>query len=274
MDTKATIELVDELQENIEDLEDNLGSLLGGSLVATSRKLPLLDRAKLHVLLVYSIESLLFSYLRLHGVPVKEHPVFKELTRVKQYFEKIKTAEAGPESAPPAVTLNKEAAARVIRHGLAGNEKYDLERAEREAREKVLANRKLRELESKMKEQAAQNSEQAMSATDALTQAAQLAAGPLHQPQDSAPDLDSDAETGSDEEGEIAEEQPAESQPQQGQKRKRSSAATRRAKRKREAALPGAKSEEQMNKALGRQSARKAKKEAKKAAKRSEPAAG
>ncbi|ETI27593.1 hypothetical protein G647_00042 [Cladophialophora carrionii CBS 160.54] len=275
MDTKATIELVDELQENIEDLEDNLGSLLNDSLAATSRKLPLLDRAKLNVLLVYSIESLLFSYLRLHGVPVKEHPVFKELTRVKQYFEKIKTAEAGPESARPAVTLNKEAAARVIRHGLAGNEKYDLERAEREAREKVLANRKLRELESKMKEQAAQSNEQGMSATDALTQAAQLAAAPLDEPPNSAPNLDSDADTDSDEEGEVVEEQPAQSQSQQGQKRKKKpSAATRRAKRRREAAFPGASNEEQMNKALGRQAARKAKKEAKKAAKRAEPAAG
>jgi exosome complex protein LRP1 len=121
MDTKATLELIDELQENIEDLEENLGSLLSSSLAATSRKLPLLDRAKLNVLLVYSIESLLFSYLRLHGVQVKEHPVFKELTRVKQYFEKIKTAEAGPDSARPAVTLNKEAATRVIRHGLVGS---------------------------------------------------------------------------------------------------------------------------------------------------------
>lgn len=118
MDTKAVIELVDELQENLEDLEDNLGSILNGSLAATSRKLPLLDRAKLNVLLVYSIESLLFSYLKLHGAQVKEHPVFKELTRVKQYFEKIKNAEATPESVRPAVTLNKEAAQRVIKHGL------------------------------------------------------------------------------------------------------------------------------------------------------------
>ena len=120
MDTAAVIDLVDELQDNLEDLEDNLSSILTGSLAATSRKLPLLDRAKLNVLLVYSIESLLFSYLKIHGVQVKEHPVFRELTRVKQYFEKLKAAEIPVESAQPTATVNKEAAARVIKHGLVG----------------------------------------------------------------------------------------------------------------------------------------------------------
>lgn len=118
MDTDDVLELIEDLQDNINDLEDNLGSILDGSLSATSKKLPLLDRAKLNVLLVYSIESLLFSYLKLHGVQAKEHPVFKELSRVKQYFEKIKKVEAGPDRTQPATTLNREAALRVIKHGL------------------------------------------------------------------------------------------------------------------------------------------------------------
>lgn len=42
--------------------------------------------------------------------------MFKELTRVKQYFEKIKALETEPEK--PNLTLNKEAAARFIKHGL------------------------------------------------------------------------------------------------------------------------------------------------------------
>src|ERR1700709_1455599 len=54
MDTKAVIGLVDELQEDLEDLEESLQPILPGSLATTSRKLPLLDRAKLNVLLVYS----------------------------------------------------------------------------------------------------------------------------------------------------------------------------------------------------------------------------
>jgi hypothetical protein len=58
------------------------------------------------------------AYLRLNGVQAKEHPVFKELTRVKQYFEKIKVAEAGPTKPRENLSLNKEAAGRVIKHAL------------------------------------------------------------------------------------------------------------------------------------------------------------
>ena len=118
MDTEAVVHLVDELEDDLDDLEDNLASILNGSLAVTSRKLPLLDRAKLNVLLVYSIESLLFSYLKIHGVQVREHSIFKELARVKQYFEKIKAAEQPADTAEPTATLNKAAAARVIMHGL------------------------------------------------------------------------------------------------------------------------------------------------------------
>ena len=118
MDTKSLLSLVAQLDENIDDLEDNLEPLITGALATTTKKLPLLDRAKLNVLLVYSIESLLFSYLKLNGVPAKEHPVFRELTRVKQYFEKIKDAEVGPPKAQPTLTLNKEAAGRFIKHAL------------------------------------------------------------------------------------------------------------------------------------------------------------
>jgi exosome complex protein LRP1 len=59
------------------------------------------------------------AYLRLHGVNAKEHPVFRELTRVKQYFGKIQALEA--EQAEPeqrTMTLDKEAAGRFIKHGL------------------------------------------------------------------------------------------------------------------------------------------------------------
>ncbi len=46
--------------DNIDDLEENLEPLLSAALTATTKKLPLLDKAKLYVLIVYSIESLLF----------------------------------------------------------------------------------------------------------------------------------------------------------------------------------------------------------------------
>ncbi len=58
------------------------------------------------------------AYLRLNGVQAKEHPVFKELTRVKQYFEKLKVAETGPTKPRENISLNKQAAGRVIKHAL------------------------------------------------------------------------------------------------------------------------------------------------------------
>lgn len=54
------------------------------------------------------------AYLRLNGVNAREHPVFTELTRVKQYFDKLKTAENPPKPAKRELVLNKEVAKRFI----------------------------------------------------------------------------------------------------------------------------------------------------------------
>lgn len=56
------------------------------------------------------------AYLRLQGVDAKQHPVFREVKRVQQYFEKIKALETEPEQRT--MTLDKEAAGRFIKHGL------------------------------------------------------------------------------------------------------------------------------------------------------------
>lgn len=62
--------------------------------------------------------------LRLNAVDAKNHPVFKELTRVRQYFDKIKNIETPPEK--PETTLNKGAAISFIRSGLAENKDKDV----------------------------------------------------------------------------------------------------------------------------------------------------
>ncbi|KAI9927981.1 hypothetical protein AWENTII_012356 [Aspergillus wentii] len=137
MDPVDLMPLLEQLDDNVDDLEEALQPILERQVSETSKKLPVLDKAKLHVLVTYALESLIFSYLRLHGVNAKEHPVFRELTRVKQYFEKIKALETEPEKRT--MTLDKQAAGRFIKHGLAGNDKIDLERKEREAKEKARA---------------------------------------------------------------------------------------------------------------------------------------
>ena len=145
MDTEDLNPLVEDLTSNIDDLEEAVAPLLRRPLSHSTSKLPLLDKAKLYVLATYAIESILFSCLRLNGVDAKSHPVFQELSRVKEYFAKIKTAETA--GTMRSTTLDKEAASRFIKHGLAGNEKYDRQRAERLAREKAGAKRKLEDMQ-------------------------------------------------------------------------------------------------------------------------------
>ena len=60
MDTSDMLSLVEDLEDNIEDLDENIEPLLTAAISATTKKLPVLDKAKLYVLVVYSIESLLF----------------------------------------------------------------------------------------------------------------------------------------------------------------------------------------------------------------------
>lgn len=124
--------LIEALDDNIDDLEDTIFPLIEVALSDTAGKLPVLDRAKLYVLVTYAIESILFSYLRLAGINAKEHPVFRELTRVKQYFEKVKIAEFG-EAKRETLSLDKPAVGRFIKHALAGNAQYDLLHAQQQA---------------------------------------------------------------------------------------------------------------------------------------------
>lgn len=60
METLQLVSLVEQLEDSIDELEECLEPLLRAALSATTKKLPLLDKAKLYVLVVYSIESLLF----------------------------------------------------------------------------------------------------------------------------------------------------------------------------------------------------------------------
>jgi exosome complex protein LRP1 len=133
MDGVDLVPLLQKLEENIDDLEETLEPLLQSKLSDVAKASPLLDKAKLHVLITYSIESLLFctssqscstprtdsapAYLRLHGVNAREHPVFTELTRLQQYFAKIDTAEKGPTQREN-MSLNVPAVDRILKHDL------------------------------------------------------------------------------------------------------------------------------------------------------------
>lgn len=60
METTDLVPLIEQLDDNVDDLEEALESLLKGNLSETTGKLPLLDKAHLYVLVTYAIESILF----------------------------------------------------------------------------------------------------------------------------------------------------------------------------------------------------------------------
>ncbi|KAJ4373826.1 hypothetical protein N0V83_002565 [Neocucurbitaria cava] len=140
-------DLVEDLEVNIDELSTALQPLLSSPLHTTASSLPLLDKAKLYVLAAYSIESLLFSTLQASDVNAKEHAIFNELARLKGYFGKIKEVEE--RGSQPKQKLDVGAAQRFIKHGLAGNAKYDLERAERMAKERARAALKAKQINKK-----------------------------------------------------------------------------------------------------------------------------
>jgi exosome complex protein LRP1 len=77
-----------------------------------------------------------------------------ELSRVRQYVAKIKSAAAAT-TGPllPTQQLDTQAAGRFIKAALAGNEEYDREKREREQREKAKAAEKLAAIEAGMKKE-------------------------------------------------------------------------------------------------------------------------
>lgn len=123
------------LENQLDHLEESLEPLMG-NLQELSSQLPLLDKAKLFSLTAYSIESMLFGLyclsickdhmlissvasLKLEGQDAQNHEVFTELKRIQQYFAKIKKVEEPrPESDRPSLTVNKEAAARILKSDL------------------------------------------------------------------------------------------------------------------------------------------------------------
>ncbi|KAI0475807.1 Sas10/Utp3/C1D family-domain-containing protein [Xylariaceae sp. FL0804] len=148
MDPTSILPQLERLDDELDNLEEALQPLMGGVSDVAS-KLPLLDKAKLYVLVTYAIESMLFSSLRLNGVNAKEHPVFKELTRVRQYFEKIANIESPP--AKPEKTLDKGAAIRFIRSDLANDKEVNAKLKELIVSERAKAAQKSAQLGEKRK---------------------------------------------------------------------------------------------------------------------------
>ena len=60
MDSSKIRNLLEQLDDELDDLEESLEPLIKSALSEASCKLPLLDKAKLYVLVTYAIETILF----------------------------------------------------------------------------------------------------------------------------------------------------------------------------------------------------------------------
>ncbi|KAL2166592.1 hypothetical protein VTG60DRAFT_2487 [Thermothelomyces hinnuleus] len=160
MDVSDITPQLDQLEQDLSKAEKSVAPLLG-DIGGISSKLPLLDKAKLYVLVSYTVEALLFSALRLNGVDAKNHPVFTELTRVKQYMEKIEKLENPP--AERENTVNTEATARVLKSDLGDNKDIKAKLAELIAKEREKALAKAAEKKRSAEESPAESSSAATS---------------------------------------------------------------------------------------------------------------
>ncbi|QPC70133.1 hypothetical protein HYE68_000885 [Fusarium pseudograminearum] len=137
-DVKDITPDLDRLDDQLDDLEEILQPLLG-NLEGLASELPLLDKAKLFSLTAYAIESLLFSSLKLEGSDTQTQAVYAELKRIQQYFGKIKKIETPEVEESRSLTVNQEAAARILKADLADNKTISNKLAEKIAEERAKA---------------------------------------------------------------------------------------------------------------------------------------
>lgn len=105
------------LNASLDELEIQLEPLFTKSLPETLVALETIQQAKLQVVLPYVLYDLVFVYLKTRGIDPRTHPVIGELDRVRQYFDKIKSAEDSEEK--KRLGIDKEAAGRFIKHAIA-----------------------------------------------------------------------------------------------------------------------------------------------------------
>ncbi|EKX49403.1 hypothetical protein GUITHDRAFT_67864 [Guillardia theta CCMP2712] len=116
---EAMEENLDKIDSALDNLETALEPILATPWDTLNACLEPVQRAKLNLMIAYTIDSLFFLYLKTQqGIATEEHQVNEELARVKSYMSKLKDATAAQENEKSKLKLNKDAAARFIKAGL------------------------------------------------------------------------------------------------------------------------------------------------------------
>mmetsp|Transcript_9594 Transcript_9594/g.14378 ORF Transcript_9594/g.14378 Transcript_9594/m.14378 type:complete len:125 (+) Transcript_9594:32-406(+) len=121
-EVEEVLESFDELEEAVKKIEDHIKKIGKFPLKQLSNSIAPLESAKLHGSLAFALDSLFFMYLKTQGVSTKDHPIKKELDRIKKYIRKIENASKKEE--PTGRRIDKKAAARFIQSGMGGKRKF------------------------------------------------------------------------------------------------------------------------------------------------------
>ncbi|KAI8055809.1 hypothetical protein BDF22DRAFT_672318 [Syncephalis plumigaleata] len=113
--TAPLVKTANDLSATVESIQQQLAALLQTPYNEVSGRLQASDRAKFQVMLAYTLNSLFWVYLKMQGDAPEKHSVKRELDRIRSYIVKIQETENPPK---PTMTIDKEAAARFIKHNL------------------------------------------------------------------------------------------------------------------------------------------------------------
>lgn len=103
-----------QLENSLNQLETFLARLDSTSYTTVHENLTPLDQARFDLTAAYTLNSLMWAYLRTRGVDPKQTQLKTELERVKSYMDKLKSV-ADRQSA---AKVDKQAATRLMRNAL------------------------------------------------------------------------------------------------------------------------------------------------------------
>ncbi|KAG7390856.1 DNA-binding protein c1d [Phytophthora boehmeriae] len=125
------------VEQTLAAVEEHLNVFKDTSMEEFVAPLSPLERAKVQVSLAYTINSLLFVFLKTQGVSskdIRQTHVKQELERVKAFVKKIKDAEELAKG--PKLTLDKAASKRFIHSALSSDQVYvDAVKAQKDGQE-------------------------------------------------------------------------------------------------------------------------------------------
>ncbi|CAI5708799.1 unnamed protein product [Peronospora effusa] len=123
--SEQSVEAFGNVEQTLAAVEEHLSVLKQTPLEEFVAPLSPLERAKVQVSLAYTINALLFVFLKTQGVSpkdIRQTHVKQELERVKAFIKKIKDAEELAKG--PKLVLDKNASKRFIHSALSSDQVY------------------------------------------------------------------------------------------------------------------------------------------------------